>query len=66
MRINVLSIWNKPLNLSPSIVTEAFPKSLGSTENPWCELLHKLKETNAFGYSDSPIVSCKKSGDSVY
>lgn len=48
-----------------SPVIEAFPRSLESTESPWCELFYKLKKTNAFDFPDSPIVRGNGFGDSI-
>ena len=66
IRMNILSIWNRPSNLPPLTVTEASPGSLEKTESPWCELFYKVKETNAFDYCASPAVRGKRFADSVY
>lgn len=39
--------------------------SLESTKSPWCELLYKLKETNACGYPDSLTVRGHGFGDCI-
>lgn len=59
----MLNIWNKLSNLPVHTVTEVSPGSFESTENPWCELFYKLKETDTFVYPNSPVV---KGNDSVY
>lgn len=39
--------------------------SLESTKSPWCELLYKLKETNACDYPDSLTVRGHGFGDCI-